>query len=80
MNVSWVTWKARRPGSIQGSLPFRHDSIHECQPVVRAGEGWADWGAIPVGCSGRGVEFGWDLEEGMILTQVEESKLILGYG
>lgn len=37
-------------------------------------------GAIPRWAVAGEVEFGWDLEEGMILTQVEESKLILGYG
>ena len=38
-------------------------------------------GAIPMWAVGGGeVEFGWDLEEGMILMQVEESKLVLGYG
>lgn len=37
-------------------------------------------GAIPKWAVEGEGEFGWDLEEGVIVMQVEESNLVLGYG
>ena len=79
MNVSWVTWEARRLGSDLCSLPPH--SWH--QMSTASGKGYGRMGrpgAIPRWAVEGEGEFGWDLEEGMILMQVEESKLVLGYG
>ena len=79
MNVSWVTWEARRPGSDLCSLPPH--GWHQMSTASGKGCGrMGRLGAIPRWAVAGEVEFGWDLEEGMILTQVEESKLVLGYG
>ena len=79
MNVSWVTWEARRLGSDLCSLPPH--SWHQMSTASGKGYGrMGRLGAIPRWAVEGEGEFGWELEGRMILMQVEESKLVLGYG